>query len=156
MDIHDWHPVRFSVQVADVTDAGLTAYFDALEQQIHRDHADGRRYVLVFDPRHGRPPNLEQRLVQARFIERVSPLVADINLGTALCTPSPLLRGMMAALFWVARGAHEQISLASMRACVDWACARVLAAGLELPPGLRDDPDGVLAEIESRALAARH
>ena len=156
IDIVDWDPVRFSVQVADVTDEGLAAYFAEVEASLHRDRAAGRRFVLVFDPRHGRPPSLEQRLVQARFIERVAPIVADVSLGTALCTPSPVLRGMAAALFWVARAASPQVSLPSMRAALDWAIEKVTTAGLELPMSLRSEPDAVLAQVHARGVAARY
>jgi hypothetical protein len=155
IDILDWDPVRFSVQIADVTDEGLKAYFDEVEARLRLDHAEGRRFALVFDPRHGRPPTLEQRLIQARFIERTAPLVAEVNLGTALCTPSAVLRGMMAALFWVARSPSPQISLPSMRAALDWAIEKVVAAGLEVPKPLRSNPDAVLAEVHARGVAAR-
>ena len=155
IDIVDWDPVRFSVQVADVTDEGLATYLAEVEASLLRDHAKGRRFALVFDPRHGRPPNLEQRLVQARFIERVSGIVREVNLGTALCTPSAVLRGMLAGLFWVVRSPSPQVSLASMTATLDWAIDKVVAAGLEVPEQLRSDTDGVLAEVHARGVAAR-
>jgi hypothetical protein len=150
VDFLDWDPIRFSFQIGPVDDEGLRAYFQGVEDQLLRDRAEGRRYVLVFDPRHGSPPSIQQRMVQARFIDRMRPVIAEVNIGNVLHTPSPVLRGMLSALFWVASSPSPQVSLGKMPDAVDWAIRQAEAAGLEVPERLREDPEGVLDELYAR------
>jgi len=61
----------------------------------------GSPYVLVFDLSHGGTPNPVQRASMASHMRKNRPRIERSVLAIAVVAPSPLVRGVLTAIFWV-------------------------------------------------------
>ena len=63
--------------------------------------ARGSPYVLIFDLSHSGLPNPVQRATLAAHIRKNKPRSAAWVRGIAVIAPSPLVRGVLTAIFWL-------------------------------------------------------
>lgn len=100
-------PLWFYVQIADPSEAGLTAHFDYLSNrmQARRQAPRERRlaYVIQISPAHFRQANAQERSLIANWMQRDFQLMQDTAVGVGFVMDGALLRGALTAVFWLAR-----------------------------------------------------
>ena len=110
-----------------------------------------KRYALVMDTTATRAlPSAKERKVLADLVKACADEARRWCVGTAMVVDSPLIRGVMTAVSWVAPSPTRTIHVATMKEAVDWCYAQLDVAGIELPPRTKRY-GGELASPSSRA-----
>jgi hypothetical protein len=104
-----------------LTDAAVQEITDALSRRLRRDEP----YAALFDLSDAGIPTAKQRQMLAAHMRRNSELIQRWVRGLAVIAPSPLVRGVATAIFWLEppRVAHDVFS--TTREAEAWARARV-------------------------------
>lgn len=135
--IDEFDPIRVLVQVSTTTDDNLREHLDAqlLEMQTNRDRM--RKTVVVIDASLGMRPTPVQRKMQADWINEHRELLAATCLGVAFVIPSPLVRGALTAIFWIAQMPIPHTVHGTLASAIEWAGGRLAAVDVDLPAPLR-------------------
>lgn len=154
--IDEFDPLRVLVQVSVITDENLRIHLDELLAMMAANHAGGRRNVVVIDASFGMRPSAAQLEQQADWIHAHRELLGASCLGIAFVIPSPLVRGALAAIFWIAQLPIPHTVHATLGHAIDWASARLDESGIPVPAPLRMHGAAALAlEVaDVRATAA--
>lgn len=135
--IDEFDPLRVLVQVSPTSDDNLRAHLDDQLAEMRANRARGKRNVVVIDASLGLRPTPTQRKLQADWINEHRELLAASCLGIAFVIPSPLVRGALTAIFWVAQLPIPHTVHATLASAIDWAGGRLTAIDVELPAPLR-------------------
>ncbi len=143
--IDQFDPLRVLVQVSETTDDNLRAYLDEQLAEMRANRARGVRNVVVIDASLGTRPTPHQRKLQADWINDHRELLGASCLGIAFVIPSPLVRGALTAIFWVAQMPIPHTVHGTVGQALDWACARLVEFG---------GPDSIPAKLKRHGAAA--
>jgi hypothetical protein len=123
----------------------IRAMMDAFD----RAHRRGARFATVLDASETRRlPDAKERQMLAEWLgdERRRQRERDLDVGAAVVVPSSVVRAFVAAIYFVRKPVAPQHWTADPGEAIEWACARLLEAGVALNP-----------EIDRlRSEAARH
>jgi hypothetical protein len=103
IDTTDWPLIVMEMPEAALPDSAVVdalGYLELLLEQTPR----GAKFFQVTDlskMRHVAPPS--QRKYAAEWSARTDPMAAGRRIGGAIVAPSAMLRGMLTAVFWLAR-----------------------------------------------------
>jgi hypothetical protein len=110
---------------------------DAMMATFDRAHRRGGRFASVLDATDVRRlPGPPERQALADWLanpERQR-LEREQSIGSALVTQSGFLRAFVAAIYFVRKPTSPQHWVATLSEGVEWACARLVEAGVALPP----------------------
>jgi len=143
--IDEFDPLRVLVQISPTTDDNLRAYLDEQLVEMRANLARGKRTIVVIDASMGMRPTATQRKLQADWINDHAALLGASCLGIAFVIPSPLVRGALTAIFWVAQMPIPHTVHGTLSQAVGWATARLDEFGVELPAKLRKHGAAALA-----------
>lgn len=135
--IDEFDPLRVLVQISETTDENLRAYLDEQAAEMRSNRQQGRKTVVVIDASVGMRPTPTQRKMQADWITEHKDLLAASCLGIAFVIPSPLVRGALTAIFWVAQMPIPHTVHGTLSAAIEWAGKQLAAVDVELPAPLR-------------------
>jgi hypothetical protein len=110
---------------------------DAMMATFDRAHRRGQRFASVLDATETRrlPGPREREALAAWLAEPMRrQLEREQNIGSALVNPSGIVRAFVAAIYFVRKPASPQHWVATLQEGVEWACARLVEAGVPLPP----------------------
>ncbi len=98
------------------------------------DLLDVRRgpLVVVVDGTEARMLHSTLRMRTAEGISAITARAVSRMLGVAYVAPSVVVRGAITAIHWVARPPFPSITMPTRPEALDWARARLRAAGLEI------------------------
>jgi hypothetical protein len=89
-----------------------------------------QRSVTILDARtSGRAP-ASQRKKQAEWLKKHDALLRQYSLGSAFVITSPLVRGVLTAIFWLQPMATAYTVVGSLGEAETWAAARLREAGV--------------------------
>lgn len=135
--IDEFDPLRVLVQVTPTTDENLRDHLDAQLIEMRANRERRRKTVVVIDASLGLRPTPTQRKMQADWINEHRELLAATCLGIAFVIPSPLVRGALTAIFWIAQLPIPHTVHGTLASAIDWAAARLAAVDVDLPAPLR-------------------
>jgi hypothetical protein len=95
--VRDEGPIVTVTPPPELTDEALTSILHGLEDCLAR----GSPYVLIFDLSQSGIPNAVQRGKLAAHIRKNKPRSQLWVRGIGVVAPSPLVRGMLTAIFWL-------------------------------------------------------
>jgi len=112
----------------------LPAFFAKSEAILRR----GEAYVTISDTTLCRElPNAVVRRELADWSKEFEPLMKRHTVGSAIVITSPLVRGGLTALFWLAPPPYPQQVVATLPEAIDVVSRYYTAAGHALPAGFR-------------------
>lgn len=112
----------------------LPAFFAKSEAILRR----GQPYVTISDTTACRElPNAVVRKALADWSKAFEPLMKRHTVGSAIVITSPLMRGGLTALFWLAPPPYPQQVVATLTEAIDTVSRYYTAAGHALPEGFR-------------------
>jgi hypothetical protein len=135
--IDEFDPIRVLVQVSPTTDENLREHLDAQLLEMQSNRGRTRKTVVVIDASLGTRPTPLQRKMQADWINEHRELLATTCLGVAFVIPSPLVRGALTAIFWIAQMPIPHTVHGSLASAIEWAGGRLAAVDVDLPAPLR-------------------
>jgi hypothetical protein len=91
--------IVWAVSPSEVSDDIIDAILAELVAQLARDTP----YVLIFDLTHAGVPNALHRRKLAAHIRDNTPRIRRCVRGVGVILTSPLVRGIVTAIFWIAR-----------------------------------------------------
>ncbi len=97
------------------------AIVDEILAGLVRQLAQRERYVLVFDLSVTGIPNATQRAKLANHVKKQADAIRRNVVALAIVAPSPLVRGIVTALFWVAAPPTPHEIFASQAEAIAWA-----------------------------------
>ena len=104
----------------------LPRFFAKSEQVLHRRES----YVTITDISATREiPNASVRRQIAEWSKKVEPLVKQYTLGSAIVITSPLVRGGLTALFWLAPPLYPQQVVATLDDAIERVSRYYTASG---------------------------
>ena len=111
----------------------LPSFFAASERVLNRREP----YVTISDTSLTREiPNATVRRALADWNKQVEPLMKQVTLGSAIVITSPLVRGGLTALFWLAPPPYPQQVVATIDEALDVVTRYYAASGRAVPSGL--------------------
>ena len=116
-----------------VTDAEHAEHLRVLRERMRRDRVNRTRVVTVVDLTHAAPLSAKQRGAQAQWMKENEELIRAVSLGAAYVVPSPLIRGVLTAVFWVRPPLEPYGLFATRDEAFEWARERLREAGAEPP-----------------------
>ncbi|HJL18674.1 MAG TPA: hypothetical protein RMH99_23635 [Sandaracinaceae bacterium LLY-WYZ-13_1] len=109
-----------------VSDEEFARHLEAYGALVER----GARYGVLFDATTaGRPPATQRRMM-AEFMRRRRDELARRCVGGAFVITSPLIRGAMTAILWVAPMPFQHVIVSSAAEAEGWVRGRLQAEGL--------------------------
>lgn len=130
--------MRFPAVIDGAVVKGMMSSFDHAHQQ-------GGKFSVVMDATETRRlPGARERELLAKWLqdEKRQQREREINVGAAVVVSSGLVRAFVAAIYFVRKPVTPQHWAATLEEGVEWACARLVDAGVPLTPEverLRDD-----------------
>ena len=116
------------------TEAEFDEYLDEMTRMILERK---EKTVTILDARaSGRAP-ATPRKKQADWLKQHERELRRYSLGTAFVIDSPLVRGVLTAIFWVQPMATAYAIVGTLEEAERWAMARLQEAGLTAPPPAR-------------------
>ncbi|MEZ4254959.1 MAG: hypothetical protein R3A78_04470 [Polyangiales bacterium] len=115
-------PVLVARLPASATDDEVRAYYAALEQYLF---GQPRRYAFVTDARVAARATATQRRIAAEFERRTADYDKVWCAGVAIVADSPLARGLVTAVFWMAPPIYPYKVAASLSEALVWARAQL-------------------------------
>lgn len=97
-------PVVVVTFVGESTDDEFDGYLSRMSGEIER--ASGPVATILDGSRAGATP-AKQREKQARWLRQNAGLLRRKSAGTAFVITSPIIRGVLTAIFWIERPSHE-------------------------------------------------
>jgi hypothetical protein len=108
-------------------------------REMQRDRAAGVRCVSVIDLRDALPLNAKHRKLVMEWLRESEPMIPFISLGTVFHAPSPLVRGVLTAMFWLHPYPVPHTVVADMDDAMRWAIVRMEDSGTPVPARLRQE-----------------
>ncbi len=136
--IDEFDPIRLLVQVSATTDENLREHLAAQSADLEHLLATERRTLIVIDASLGPRPTATQRKMRADWINTEAERLAKTCVGVAFVVPSPLVRGALTAIFWVAQLPVPHTVHGSIEKALAWAIQQLDQAGMPVPPLLRE------------------
>jgi hypothetical protein len=155
----DWPVMVMEFTEHRVTDDDLRAALGRFEAIMREAYKSRERFSLVTDLsglRHLPPPS--QRKIAADWVNSTSELQKITNLGGANVTPSAIIRGIITAIYWLARPATPAAFVATRDEAMHQAIRWLDEAGALLPPSvivLRDKLEQQAQEKQKSAWGRR-
>lgn len=110
----------------EITDDEFRRHLDEYAALVRR----GRRYGAVFDATRAARPSATQRRMMAEFINAREAELSRVCVGGAFVIDSPLIRGAMTAILWVASMPFPHTVVSSEAEALGWVRGRLAAAGV--------------------------
>jgi len=127
----------------------LPAFFAKSEAVLRRRQP----YVTITDATACRElPNAMVRKALADWSKEFDPLMKQYTLGSAIVITSPLVRGGLTALFWLAPPPYPQQVVPTLPEAIDVVSRFYTASGRPLPQGFRDYADEAGVKTRRAAL----
>jgi hypothetical protein len=155
----DWPVLLMEMTEHRVTDDDLRAALARFEDVMRECLKSREKFALVTDLsrlRHLPPPS--QRKIAADWVNSTSGLQKITNLGGANVTPSAIIRGIITAIYWIARPATPAAFVATRDEAMQQAIRWLEEAGALLPPSvvvLRDELEKQAREKQQSAWGRR-
>lgn len=118
-------------EVAD--DREFDAYLDRMSALVRRQ----KKNVVILDASEAGAAPASQRKKQADWITQNSELLRAHSLGTAFVISSPLVRGMLTAIFWLQPMPNPHAVVGTYAEAERWAIEQLARVGLTAPPAAR-------------------
>ncbi len=115
--------VRF---VGLLTDEDFRAYLERAEAVRSRGPN-----AAILDATHAGYLPARQRRMQAEWMKRHREMLRRNSLGSAFVVPSPLIRGVLTAILWIADMPGPHVVVETYAEAEEWVRAKLDAAGLE-------------------------
>jgi hypothetical protein len=126
------HPLVIVRFVGLPTEAEFDAYLEGMTRFIIERK---QKTVTILDASQSDRTPASQRKKQAVWLKSHENLLRQYSLGTAFVITSPLVRGVLTAIFWLQPLPTEHIVVGTMHEAEAWGRARLSAAGIAMPPG---------------------
>jgi hypothetical protein len=152
------------MQEPKVDDRHFPLVVNIIPERIHAEHLPaffarseavlrlGRPYVTITDTTACQElPNAVVRKALADWSKQFEPLMKRYTVGSAIVITSPLIRGGLTALFWLAPPPYPLQIVATLTAAVDAVSEHYAAAGHAVPEGFRT----YAAELRVKARSTR-
>ena len=139
-------PVRVQMQTREVQAPEFERRLAEQKEEIERSIREGKRAFVVIEARGVGRPSPQIRKLQAQWMSDNAELLQRNTVGIAFVITERMVRGALTAIFWMTRNPVPYTVHGSLRDALDHAAEQCTAAGLELPPGMRDDPAGLVEE----------
>jgi hypothetical protein len=114
---------------SSVTDAGIDGILGELRGHLN----SATPYALVFDMTDAGVPSALQRRKLADHMKNHAAKIQRLVRGLGVIAPSPVLRGVITALFWVAQPGMPHRIFATRDEALTWAAAIVGAGQASAP-----------------------
>ncbi len=124
------HPIVVVTFVGGATDAEFHDYLARMEQLVIE-----RREIncTILDATAAGNTPAVQRRMQADWLKRNEDLLRQWSAGTAFVITSPIVRGLLTAIFWMSPMAAPHTIVASLDEAEHWAASQLRARGVEPP-----------------------
>lgn len=127
--------------LVDVTFSGTISdeeFRDYLKQMTDLVTRGKRNVVIIDATKAGRTPPVQRKL-QEEWLDRHRAELEKSSLGTAFVITSPMVRGLLTAIFWLTTMPSEHVVVGSYEEAERWAFERLRSVGIE-PPAPRGTP----------------
>ncbi len=111
----------------------IRAMMDAFD----RAHRRGARFATVLDASETRRlPDAKERQMLAEWLQDATRMQREreLDVGAAVVVPSSVVRAFVAAIYFVRKPAAPQRWTTDPAEAIEWACARLVEAGVSLNP----------------------
>jgi hypothetical protein len=133
----DWPIVSTDFPERRVPDQALRSVLDHLESLMNEAAKGREKLFLITDlTRMREMPSASQRHLAAAWLKRTDALLRVATVGTAHVTPSPLLRGILTAVFWITAPPKPSTFVATLEEAMLRGIRMLEAEGARLPPRL--------------------
>jgi hypothetical protein len=120
--------VRFK---GSATDEEFRAYLRDMSEQIL---ARRQKTVTILDAGTWSTSTATQRQLQAEWLREHKDELKRFSLGSAFVIRSPLVRGVLTAIFWIQPMETAHVVVPTVAEAEAWARDRLREAGLDAPP----------------------
>ena len=120
MDTSAFPKVRIRF-VGGVDDAAFRVSLDDTARLLAR----GQRYSIVLDATRAERPTAVQRKLQAEFVSANAATLKRLCVGGAFAIASPIVRGALQAILWVAPLPFEHVVFGTTQEAEAWVDARL-------------------------------
>jgi hypothetical protein len=151
----DWPIMLMEMTEHRASDDDLRAALARFEEIMREAYKSREKFSLVTDLsrlRHLPPPS--QRKIAADWVNSTSELQKITNLGGANVTPSAIIRGIITAIYWLARPATPAAFVATREEAMQQAIRWLEDAGALLPPSVLVLRDKLQREAQERPKSA--
>jgi hypothetical protein len=133
----DWPIMLMEITEHRVTDDDLRAALARFEAIMRECHQSREKFALVTDLSKLRHlPPASQRKIAADWVNSTSELQKVTNVGGANVTPSAIIRGIVTAIYWLARPATPAAFVATRDEAMQQAIRWLEQDGAPLPPSV--------------------
>jgi hypothetical protein len=147
----DWPVVLLEVTEHRATDDDLRAALGRFEAIMREACKSREKFSLVTDlSRLRHLPPASQRKIAADWVNSTSELQKITNLGGANVTPSAIIRGIVTAIYWLAKPPTPAAFVATREEAMHQAIRWLEEAGTLLPPSLLVLRDKLRQEVPER------
>jgi hypothetical protein len=98
---------------------------------------EGSRVIGIFDLSLASPLTAKQRKYQAEWLADNAPLMRFSMAALAYVVPDPIVRGVLTALFWIARPPVRHVLSSTIDEALAWSLAQCDVAGIPVAEELR-------------------
>lgn len=124
VDDSQWPLVTMRLE-GEMGDELAQAHIAAVRSLLDRNH----RFALIRIPNVNRPPNAGQRRMMVEHLTTDRARLARLCVGAAFVITSPVVRGGLTAILWVAPMPHPHIIVGAQAEAEAW-CRQRIAAGV--------------------------
>jgi hypothetical protein len=119
------------------SDQEMAQHLEHAGQLMAMASTNGKRLVVIVDVSEAAPLPARQRKMQADFFTGNGSVVGKQVIGIAYVVPSAVGRGILTAIFWLARLPVPRCVTKTLDEALAWAIARCNDAKLPVPDRLR-------------------
>lgn len=123
-------PLVLITMVSEPTDAEVDWYF-AYIGEVHRRR---QPFALVYDLTKTMSAKATHRKRKAEFLKEYAPLTRAHCAGVTFAVSSPLIRGLLTAIFWIQPMACPFEVFASVEQCMTWSHAQMATSRNQAAP----------------------
>ncbi len=124
-------PILLVRYLGPVSDEAFERHLRLLETSLYAKDAPLR--AVLIDARHAAPPTATQRQLQAQWQRVHAPKLYALTTGVAFVIPSPLIRSLLTAVFWIQSLPCPHEVFASVEDALSWSVSKLAAVGVAYP-----------------------